>query len=274
MRRSNSTALLSGKKEATPEGPEWSVVALSDLWRATCPLNLTLGPNSEPKTKNSYFAGWVGYHSANNVLYLRPPHDWHPRFLLFNLYYPMKKTFSLVLSLFLVAFFVASCDDLTTIEIPFGITTEHQLAVNGTTSTLAMADTVDLTENADFNKHKNSIKECGVDSIAIRITDFFGSETQTITGAVSVGSLSDAALTTLYSIAEPLNLSQVQTATASGQWMTVTTTAEGRQKLADLIKNDPHQARLVLGGMSNQTPANFTAHFKIYWAMKATEELI
>jgi hypothetical protein len=186
----------------------------------------------------------------------------------------MKKTLSLALSLFTAAFLFVSCDDLTTVEIPFGITTTHEVQVKGNDAVVVLADSIDLTTNADFNKHKSAIKEVGIDSVGIMITDHLGNATQTLSGAVEVGAISDAALTQLIVIATPVNIAALQTETAGDHWKTMETTPAGRAKLAELIKNDPHTAKIVLNGMTNETPTNFTVHFKIYWAMKATEELI
>jgi hypothetical protein len=186
----------------------------------------------------------------------------------------MKKTLSLALSLLVAAFMFSSCDDLTTIEIPFGITTTHELKVNGTEPALFISQSIDLTENADFNKHKSSIKEVGIDSVAIQITDHIGSANQTLSGAVQVGAVSESTLTQLFAITTPLNIAAIQAETAGDHWKTMPTDEAGRAKLASLIKNDPHTAKIVLAGMTNEVPAKFNVHFKIYWAMKATEELI
>lgn len=184
---------------------------------------------------------------------------------------PMKKTLSLALSLFLSAFLVASCDDLTTIKIPFGITTEHEFDVEGTDMTINQLDTVNLTENYDFNKNKNKIKEAAADSIQIRVTEHFGSADQTLTGEVKVGPTAES-LTTL-AVLTGLNLTDIQTRTADGSWITVETTPAGRQKIADLIKVSPHTAILMLTGSSDAIP-NFKAHFKIHWKMEAEEDVI
>lgn len=174
----------------------------------------------------------------------------------------------------MAAFLFVSCDDLTTVEIPFGITTTHEVQVKGNDPVVVLADSIDLTTNADFNKHKSAIKEVGIDSVAIQITGHAGSSTQTLAGAIEVGAISDAALTQLVLISSPLNVADLQNAFTGDNWKTMPTTETGRAKLAQLIKNDPHTAKIVLNGMTNETPTNFTVHFKIYWAMKATEELL
>lgn len=181
------------------------------------------------------------------------------------------KTLSLALSLFVAAFFFASCDDLTTIEIPFGLSTEHTFEIVATDLTVHKEVPVDLTTNHDFNKNRNKIQEAGVDSVQVRVTNVMGSASQTLTGEVKVGPTAND-LTTLATLTD-LNLSQLQAATADGSWVTIPTTAEGRQRIADLIKVAPHAATLVLQGNSNEI-ANFTSHFKIHWRMKATEEVI
>jgi hypothetical protein len=206
-----------------------------------------------------------------NVLYLRRPTRWPSSLIAIQTYSTqMKKTFSLVLSLFVAAFCVASCDDLTTIEIPFGITTEHHLLVAGNDAAIDIDSTIDLTTNADFNKHKNDISGVGIDSVAIMITDQIGA--QTLNGNLMVDAIGGTSPVVLAAISK--DLVQLQTETAGGVWQTLPTTAEGREKLAGLIKNSPHSGRIILRGMASNTPVNFQAHFKIFWAMKATEELI
>jgi hypothetical protein len=182
----------------------------------------------------------------------------------------MKKTLSLALSLFTAAFLFVSCDDLTTIEIPFGITTEHTLPVAGNDAALHIDSTIDLTTNADFNKHKSDIKEVGIDSLQIIVSDVLGA--QTLNGSLMVDAVGGSSPVTLAAINE--DLVQLQNETAGGNWQTLPTTPEGRQKLADLIKNSPHSARLILHGTASNVPVNFIAKFKIHWAMKATEDVI
>jgi hypothetical protein len=183
----------------------------------------------------------------------------------------MKKTLYLALSLFVAAFAFSSCDDLTTVTIPFGLSTEHTFVVEGTDMTIHEETNVDLTTNHDFNKNRNKIKEAGVDSLQVRITGHNGPAEQTLTGEVQVGPTATD-LTTL-AVITGLNVAELQAATADGSWVTLTTTAEGRQRIADLIKVAPHAATLLLHGTSTSIP-NFTAHFKIHWSMVAEEDVI
>ncbi len=196
--------------------------------------------------------------------------------MLFYFYNPMKKTLSLALSLFTAAFFFASCDDLTTIDIPFGLQTEHTLVVDGNDLTVLEIDSVDLTTNSKFNDNKSKLDAVGIDSVQFRITDNASvSTTQMLMGNVAVANLDGTNEIVLHSIPAPgLNIAATQAASTPDKWITIALNQEGKDRLASLIKNDPHAAQFILRGTTNEAPTRFSVHFKIWWAMNATTDLI
>jgi hypothetical protein len=186
----------------------------------------------------------------------------------------MKKTFALVLSLFTAAFLFASCDDLTTVDIPFSLQTEHTMAVAGNDLSIDTSLVVDLTTNTKFNDNKSKLDAVGIDSIAIMITDNTSlSTTQTLEGTLIVANADGTNEVVLHTMS-PLNISATQALTANGNWLKIAISQEGKDRLASLIKNSPHSAKLTLRGTTNEAPIGFNANFKIWWAMNATTELI
>jgi hypothetical protein len=187
----------------------------------------------------------------------------------------MKNLLSLSLSLFMAAMMFSSCDDLTTIDIPFNLQTEHDLAVKGNDLTVNLVDSIDLTTNDQFNDNKSKLDAVGIDSVQFRITDNTSlSKTQTLQGNLFVANLDGSNEILLHAITTPINISATQTATADGSWITIALNQEGKDRLSSLIKNDPHSARFILRGTTNEAPSDFAVHFKIWWAMNATTELI
>jgi hypothetical protein len=185
----------------------------------------------------------------------------------------MKKTLSLALSLFTAAFFLSSCDDLTTVDIPFGLQTEHSLVVAGTEMAIDQSEVVDLTTNTKFNDNKSKLDAVGIDSVQIMITDHTGSPSQTLEGNLIAANADGSNEMVLHTMT-PTSIAALQAATANGNWQTIAVTQEGKDRLSSLIKNSPHSAKLILRGMTNEVPVGFKAQFKIWWAMNATTELI
>lgn len=185
----------------------------------------------------------------------------------------MQKFYTLALSLFVAAFLFTGCDELSTVDFDFTIATDHTLNVQGTTQALSITETVDLTTNDKFNDNKDKIKNAAVDSVQYRIINFNGSPNALLNGRIEVAETITSPRELLYEIMN-WNLSQEQTRTSNDTWVTIPLNAAGKEKLASLIKSDPHSATLSLTGATSEVPVNFTALFKIHWKMTAETDLI
>lgn len=185
----------------------------------------------------------------------------------------MQKFYTLALSLIVAAFFFTGCDDLSTVDFDFNIATEHDLTVHGTTTSLSMSESVDLKENDKFLDNKDKIKNAAVDSVQYRIDGFVGSPTAVINGSLEVAESMTAPRSLIYTISG-WNISAEQTRTANNNWVTIPINDAGKEKLASLIKNDPHTATLILTGSTSEVPVDFNVRFKIHWKMTAETDLL
>ena len=75
----------------------------------------------------------------------------------------MKRLYTLALSFLAAGLLLAACDDLTKIDIPFDITFERSLHVQGQSAAVNISDTVNLnTISSEFEKHKSSLSKAGL----------------------------------------------------------------------------------------------------------------
>jgi hypothetical protein len=183
----------------------------------------------------------------------------------------MKQIFSLALSLFVAAFMFTGCDDLTTVSINVPMSTEHTFPIAGNNSSFADARTINLNDYDDFKNNKSKLTNVEIESIQYKITNHVGSPSQTISGTIAVMG-TDQVPTTLHSI-NNWNLKN-QADASLNDWVTLNVDQVGKDRLVNLVKNDPNTGTIGLMGTTNETPVAFNLVFKINWKLTAEEDMV
>lgn len=148
-----------------------------------------------------------------------------------------------------------SCSDALDVNRDFSFS--HEVDVSGDENTYFSSDLIDLREEVDvIDEYGDKIKEIDIKRIDVSITRHNGPADQKITqarieiadadgtGPVEISSLEQVDISTLISAPQTLELNE-----------------DGLSKLNRLIKNAPHNLRLVLVGEINEAPADFTVKF-------------
>lgn len=170
---------------------------------------------------------------------------------------------NLVVFLAIIGFTLLSCSDALDVDRDFAFS--HEVVVSGDESTYFSSDLIDLREEVDvIDEYGDKIKEIDIKRIDVRVVRHNGPADQQITqarieiadadgaGPVEISSLEQVLISTLMDAPQTLDLN-----------------AEGLSKLNRLIKNSPHNLRLVLVGEINEAPADFTVKFDFEGRMVA-----
>ena len=188
-------------------------------------------------------------------------------FLCLEVLYLRKQIFNVMyksLIIFVVlGFGLTSCSDALDVNRDFSFS--HEVDIIGDESTYFSSDLVDLKEEVDvIDEYGDNIKEIDIQRIDVSIVRHNGPADQNITQARI--EIADADGTGPVEIS---SLEQVDISALINSPQTLELNEDGLSKLNRLIKNSPHDLRLVLVGEINEAPADFTLKFDFEGKMVA-----
>jgi hypothetical protein len=164
----------------------------------------------------------------------------------------MKK--SLIISVIL-GLGLISCADVLDVNRDFSFS--HEVDIIGDESTYFSSDLVDLKDEVDvIDEYGDNIKEIDIQRIDVSIVRHNGPADQNITQARIEIADADGTGPVEISVLEQVNISALINAPQA-----LELNEDGLSKLNRLIKNSPHDLRLVLVGEINEVPADFTIKF-------------
>lgn len=193
--------------------------------------------------------------------------DMYQLFLCLEVLYLRKQIFNVMyksLIIFVVlGFGLTSCSDALDVNRDFSFS--HEVDIIGDESTYFSSDLVDLKEEVDvIDEYGDNIKEIDIQRIDVSIVRHNGPADQNITQARI--EIADADGTGPVEIS---SLEQVDISALINSPQTLELNEDGLSKLNRLIKNSPHDLRLVLVGEINEAPADFTLKFDFEGKMVA-----
>jgi hypothetical protein len=172
----------------------------------------------------------------------------------------MISKFNFVLIAILFAGAITGCD----IKKDFTFNVEKEFVqTNSPNKTYSLTGDISSTQiSSDFEKYKDDLDNVEIQSSKYLVSYFSGSATQNVSAHIKIGDVNgqqsvDLATINnviLYNVAakdQPLDLSSA-----------------GKQKLQDLIRNSPYNARFYFDGQTNEVP--FTATIKLKFEVKVT----
>lgn len=176
----------------------------------------------------------------------------------------MKKLSPLIVILISLLVLNSSCKKgLFDVTEDFYIsTTINAIGVNAAFSGEELLDA--LQESDMIDKYASNIKSIEITEILYYVSYYNGSATQQInTGSLSIA---DEFGNDVYEVATVNNI----VLSTSGNETILPFDGVAVSKLADLIKNDPHKAKVYLTGVVNETPVDFSVVVKFKIKMVAS----
>jgi hypothetical protein len=175
----------------------------------------------------------------------------------------MKTSIFYLVALALIFTFSSCEDDL--LDITEEITYESEIQVFSTDSAYLGEEVVDMAESSSvINQYKDKIKTIEITNVEYWLTVHEGTEDQTMTEASL--KVADESGGNEELIA---NIENVKLADLLNNPTQLDVMEPGIEKMAELIKNEPHKFKIIYNTVCNEAPLNFTVKFKFTIKMTA-----
>ena len=176
----------------------------------------------------------------------------------------MKNRILFLIPIALFLFLRFSCEDIVDVTEDFWL--EQDFTVKSPLTSFDEDYVIDaLAASSLIETYKDNIKSIKVTEVTYELTYFSGSATQQInSGALKVADPNWVSEETIADITNQ-NLQDLV-----GNEQSLTIQQAGVDKLAELIKNSPHKAVLILTGEANEAPLDFVVKFRFKVTMVAS----
>ena len=176
----------------------------------------------------------------------------------------MKNKIFFLIPIALFLFLRFSCEDVVDVTEDFWL--EQDFTVKSPLTSFDEDYVIDaLAASSLIETYKDNIKSIKVSEVTYELTYFSGSATQQINSGVL--KVADPDWVSEETIADITN-QNLQDLVGNEQSLTIQ--QAGVDKLAELIKNSPHKAVLILAGDANEAPLDFVVKFRFKVTMVAS----